>query len=403
MQSNPFRHFGVPEIINCVGFATRVGGSCPSEAILDAMRAANREYVEIDDLQAAASKVIARATGAEAGLVTCGAAAGLTLAAAACMVGSNVEEMDQLPDVSRIARNEIIYPRPGPYDYDHPLRTAGARLISLDYGSPNALQQIAAAIGPQTAAVGYAWLQVEEAPPIEQVAELAHRQRLPLIVDGAMSLPPTESLTKFIRQGADLVVYSGGKHLGGPQASGILCGKETLIRSAWAQMVDMDVRAGTWSLRTWIDQGWISRPPRHGIGRSMKVGKEAVIGLLTAIEAYSQRDFAAEQQRWRSLAEQIVSGLSRLDCFHAQLLFPSPTGQPFPTVQVEVQNGVLAIDMAGVLNELRQQAPKVILSESDSSTDRAFIYTMCLDPHDPGRIIAAFERVAAKHLLAPRS
>ncbi|MGE3405344.1 MAG: hypothetical protein AB7I37_00915, partial [Pirellulales bacterium] len=126
MEINPYRHFGVPEIINCVGFATRVGGSCPSEPILHAMLAANRAFVEIDDLQAAASRVIARGTGAEAGLVTSGAAAGLALAAAACLAGNDVEAMDQLPDTSQIARHEIIYPQPGPYDYDHPLRTAGA-------------------------------------------------------------------------------------------------------------------------------------------------------------------------------------------------------------------------------------------------------------------------------------
>lgn len=397
MESNPYRRFGVSEIINCVGFATRVGGSCPSEPILEAMRAANRYYVEIDDLQAAASKAIARYTGAEAGLVTCGAAAGLTLAAAACMVGANVDEMDQLPDASRVARNEIVYPRPGPYDYDHPLRAAGARLIAVNYRGANALEQIAAAIGPRTAAIGYAWLHVEESPPIENLAELAHRHQLPLIVDAAMSLPPAENLTRFIGQGADLVVYSGGKHLGGPQASGILCGKESLIRSAWAQMVDMDVRAGTWSLRAWIDEGWIARPPRHGIGRSMKVGKEAVVGLLMALEAYGQRDFAAEQARWRSLADQIATGLSSLEGFRVAVLLPSPTGQPFPTVQVELESGALDIDMAGVLNQLRCDSPKIILAEDETATNRALIYTMCLPPEAPSQIVAAFERLTRRH------
>src|SRR5204863_2330150 len=100
MRANPFQHFGVTEIINCVGYATRVGGSCPSEPILDAMRRANRAFVEIDDLQFAASKVIARHTGAEAGIVTCGASAGLTLASAACMTGANVEWMDRLPNTT---------------------------------------------------------------------------------------------------------------------------------------------------------------------------------------------------------------------------------------------------------------------------------------------------------------
>lgn len=397
MDDNPYRRFGVFEIINCVGFATRVGGSCPNEQILDAMREANRAYVELDDLHAAAGAVIARATGAEAGIVTCGAAAGLTLAAAACMVGANVEQMDQLPDTSRIARNEIIYPQPGPFDYEHPLRAAGARLIEVDYHDPNALERIEAAVGPKTAAIGYAWYHVDEKPPVEKLAQLAQRHRLPLIVDGAMSLPPAENLTRFIRLGADLVVYSGGKHLGGPQASGILCGRQDLIRSAWVQMVDMDVRRGTWSLRRWIADGWIARPPRHGIGRSMKVGKEAIIGLLIALEAYGQRDFQAEQQRWRSLAEQIIAGFSSLDGFSARLLFPSATGQPYPTVQVEVRDGALKIDMSDVINELRNQRPKIILAEDEAPTGRAFIYPMCLKPEDPRDIITAFKAVADRH------
>jgi D-glucosaminate-6-phosphate ammonia-lyase len=396
MASDPYRHFGVTEIINGVGFATRVAGSCPSEAVLDAMRQANRAYVEIDDLQAAASRVIARATGAQAGIVTCGAAAGLTLAAAAAMVGAHVEQMDQLPDTSGIEHNEIIYPQAGPFDYDHPLRTSGARLVTLDYRAADALERIAAAIGPRTAAVGYAWLHVDERPPLEELARLAHRHGLPLIVDGAMSLPPTENLTRFIGLGADLVVYSGGKHLGGPQASGILCGREDLIRSCWVQMVDMDVRPASWSLRRWIDEGWIARPPRHGIGRSMKVGKEAIVGALVALEAYAMRDFQAEQRGWQSLAEQIAAGLAALPGFRVALRFPSPTGQPYPTVQVEIEEGALGIDMPGLLNALRNHRPSIILAESDTIPGRAYIYPICLRPDDPAKIVAAFAALAAR-------
>src|SRR5688500_665549 len=108
MPGQVYEHFGVPTIINCVGYATRVGGSCPSEAVLQAMLEANQAYIEIDDLQAAASRVIANATGAEAGVITCGAAAALTLAAAACLAGCDATLMDQLPDISAVPRHEII-------------------------------------------------------------------------------------------------------------------------------------------------------------------------------------------------------------------------------------------------------------------------------------------------------
>ena len=376
-----YNHFGVTEIINCVGYATRVGGSCPSQPILDAMREANRAFVEIDDLQAAASKVIAHHTGAEAGIVTCGASAGLTLAAAACMTGANVEWMDQLPVTTGLPRNEIIYPKSGPFDYEHPLRASGAKLIQIDYASASALKRIEKAIGPKTAAIGYAWYHVDEKPSIEKLAALAHRHKLPLIMDAAMSLPPAENLSRFIRCGAALVVYSGGKHLGGPQASGILCGRRNLIRSAWVQMVDMDVRAGTWSLHRWIQEGWIARPPRHGIGRSMKVGKEAIIGLMTALELYAKRDFKAEQKRWHSLAKALVTGLEFLN---AKLFFPSPTGQSYPTVQITIP--------PGTQNKLREQTPRIILAEDEQYPGRAYIYPMCLQPEHPKQIIAALRK-----------
>src|SRR5262249_49666093 len=157
-------------------------------------------------------------------------------------------------------------------DYEHPLRASGAKLVEIDYAAADALKQIEKAITRKTAAIGYAWYHVDEKPSVKKLAALAHRHKLPLIVDAAMSLPPAENLTRFIRGGAALVVCGGGKHRGGPQASGFLWGRRDLIRSTWVQMVDMDVRAGTWSRRRWIEEGWIARPPRHGIGRSMKAG-----------------------------------------------------------------------------------------------------------------------------------
>src|SRR5262249_42470243 len=146
------------------------------------------------------------------------------------------------PDVSDCPRFEIIHPRPGPYDYDHALRLSGARLITIDYAAPEALATISRALGPRTAALAYLWREGAPGRALPALVELAHRHDLPVIVDAALALPPAESLRALIPQGADLIAYSGGKHLGGPQASGFLCGRADLIRSAWAQMVDMDVR-----------------------------------------------------------------------------------------------------------------------------------------------------------------
>jgi D-glucosaminate-6-phosphate ammonia-lyase len=398
MTNQPYARFGIPEIVNAVGYATRVGGSCPHEEVLQAMAAANRAYVEIDDVQSAASKLIARSTGAEAGIVTCGAAAGLTLAAAACLAGNAPELMERLPDVSTFERYEIIYPHVGPYDYDHPLRAAGARLVHLDYQGDDALSRIEAAIGPRTAAIGYNWRQVVESPAIRDLAALAHRRHLPLIVDGAMSLPPVSNLRYFVACGADLATYSGGKHIGGPQASGILCGRQDLIRSAWVQMVDMDVRVPTWSLRAWIASGWITRAPRHGIGRSMKAGKEAIIGLMVALERYTARNHDAEYASWAALIAAITEGLQGIPGLHLTRLPVAPNGQPFPVLRLYCDRETLGLGTQDLINRLRELRPKVVLAE-DEDERGATIFPMCLDASQAQYVVESIRQVLANRIL----
>jgi len=374
---NIYEQLGVPTIINAVGYATRVAGSCPHETVVAAMSDASRSYVEIDALEAAASKLIAECTGAEAGLVTCGAAAALSLAAAACLCRNDPDRMDALPDTTGFDRDEIIFPAPGLYDYDHPLRVSGAKLVALNYNAHDALEQIAAAINPRTVAVGYVWLRTDEHPTIEELAHLAHGRGLPLIVDGAMSLPPRENLHRFIEIGADLVAISGGKHIGGPQASGILAGREELIRSAWLQMVDMDVRPETWSLKKFADEGWITRSPGHGIGRSMKVSKEQIVGLMTALKRYSDRDHDEELRTWHEHIDTLFEGLRDIEALRPRKHFPAPNGQPWPVLELRADGALRS--------RLRER--RIILAESDSDPGVAYVSPICLRSEDPATIV----------------
>lgn len=396
MSENVYHLLDVPLVINGVGYATRVGGSWPADEIIEAMAQAQQGFIEIDDLQAAASAVIARHTGAEAGLVTCGAGAALTLAGAACLAGNDTDVMESLPDTSMLVRRRIIYPQPHRYDYDHAIRLSGALLDLVDFSAPNALEVIENRIGPQTAAIGYVWKHMGQTPNVREVADLAHRYGLPLVVDAALSLPPVEHLSAFIAQGADLVTLSGGKHLGGPQASGLLFGRRDLVRSAWVQMVDMDVRADTWSLRAWMEEGWITRPPRHGIGRSMKVSKEAIVGVLSALERYPQRNHAAELGVWQERVQELHEGLKHLVGLESEVLFPAPNGQPFPVVRLRCTRGI-----APVLGALREHRPKIILAESETDARTAFIFPMQLRDAELPAIIAALH--AAMRSLANSS
>lgn len=388
-----YAHFGIQPIVNAVGYATRVTGSCPHPEVIAAMASASSRFIELDDLIAAASDLIHRCTTAEAGIITCGAGAALTLAAAACLAGNSPEIMDQLPDTSACARDEIIYPATGPFDYDHAIRLSGAKLISIDYLASDALQQIEHSINERTAAIGYVWYGLEGHPDLKDVIELAHRHQLPVILDAAFSMPPSENLTKFSQLGADLIAYSGGKHLGGPQASGILCGRAELIRSAWVQMVDMDVRAGTWSLQHWVTNGWISRPPRHGIGRCMKVSKESMVGLMKALERYGQRDHAAEYAVGKKSIDLIYSGISGLPSLRVTQLDRGLNGQPYPLLQIDSISPDSAFRVRDLILGLRKLPRKILLAEDEKSPDRAFLYGQCLQPGDAEYVVASIRQI----------
>jgi D-glucosaminate-6-phosphate ammonia-lyase len=397
MPSEMFKQLGIHPIINAVGYATRVSGSCPHPEVVAAMTAASSQYFEIDDLLTAASSLIARCTGAEAGIVTCGAGAALTLATAACLAGNQPEIMDQLPDVSACPRNEIIFPVPGPFDYDHAIRLSGARLVLINYRADDALRQIERAITPRTAAIGFVWLRVDERPDLTALGDLAHRHGIPVIVDAACALPPTENLANFSKCGADLVAYSGGKHLGGPQASGILCGRADLIRSAWVQMVDMDVREGTWSLQHWIANGWLSRPPRHGIGRSMKVSKESIVGVMAALQRYATRNHAAEYANWQATIDAIYDGIRDLSELRITRCSHGMNGQPWPNLQIESGSVPHGLSVRNLLLALRNLPRRIALAEDELSPDRAVLYSQCLQPGDAEEIISAIRQAVSSH------
>lgn len=295
-MSDIYAKLGVKRRINAAGTLTRLGGTLMVPAVLDAMREASQASVDIGELQSAASRVIARTTGAEAGLVTSGASAALTLAAAACVAGYDIARMARLPD-TRDMPNEIVMLRTHRNAYDHALRAAGAAIVDIghnDRGTGAGVRgieawEIEAAFGPRTAAFCFV-ATPETKHDLPLVAETCHRRGIPVIVDSAAQLPPATNLRAFIAAGADLVVFSGGKAIGGPQSTGILTGKRDLVASALLQQLDMDVVPQRWSAPDLIDRAKAPVPPHHGIGRGFKVGKEEIVGLLVALERFANKD-----------------------------------------------------------------------------------------------------------------
>ncbi len=309
-----YARFGVPTAINACGTVTRLGGGMIHPAVLAAMVEAAKASVDMLDLQAGASRVIARATGAAAGIVTCGASAALLLGAAACLTGLDPARMNALPEVPD-GRCDFIVVRSQRNMYDRALRVAGARLVEVGIadrysgaGVRDATAwEIEAAIGPHTAAI--CWLaQPASLPPLQEVAHVAREHGLPVLVDAAAQLPPRANLRRFLDEGADLVAFSGGKAIGGPQASGILCGRADLVSAALVQMLDLDVLPELWRAPSeFAPLAQMRGLPQHGIGRSCKAGKEEIIGLMVALERFVAADEEARYAEWRGTLEAIVA------------------------------------------------------------------------------------------------
>ena len=279
---------GVKRIITASGSTTAYGGSKIRPEILDAMNKAAGMMVNIDELNRAASRIIADATGAEAGFVSSGAAGGLVLQAAAVIAGSDPAKMSRLPDASGM-KNEIIIHKSHRFPYDQCYESVGAKFVEIGDGRRCQPWQLEAAFTENTAAVAYLFSPfiTRRAIPFPQVCEIAHARGVPVIVDAASMTPPRSNLRRFTAEGADMVIYSGGKAVRGPQGTGILCGRADLIDAAFA-----------------------NASPHQFIGRGMKVAKEEIVGLLRAIQLFMNEDEDAEMARYRRMAQQVVDALA---------------------------------------------------------------------------------------------
>jgi D-glucosaminate-6-phosphate ammonia-lyase len=305
----PEQSIPVPRLISAAGFTTTVGGGSLPEAVRVAMDEAAASTYRPDDLQAWAGTVIAETTGAESGWVTAGAAAAMTLAAAACIAGTRRRDIDRLPATGELPA-EIIIQRGHRNAYDRAFRSAGARIVEVGYPHMEGVGltyewQLEDAFSERTVAVGHLALADEQGVTLERVCEIAAAHGVPVIVDGAAELPPSSNLRAFTDAGAALVAFSGGKAIRGPQGSGILAGRRDLIESVRLQTLDMDVDV----------TGWVSaeggEPPHHGIGRSMKVGKEQIAGVAVALQQFALRDHDAEADEMASWLETLVPVAAR--------------------------------------------------------------------------------------------
>jgi len=389
-----YQRLGIRTVVNARGCATLAGGSLMPAEVITAMADAARSFVRIGDLQEAASRRIAELTGAEAGYVTSGAAAGLTLGSAAILARLDPDLMDRLPDTGA-SPAEIVVQAAHRNPYDHLVRAAGARLVEFGDERGASVEQMTDAIGPATAGAFFHGQAEPGGLTIDEFVETAHAHGLPVLVDASMSLPPRANLRRYVAAHADLVAFSGGKTLRGPQASGFLAGRADLLLSVGLQQQDMDVLPATWMRRALLESGQLRRVPTHGIGRSMKTGKEEIVGLLVALERYAALDEDAERRRWTALTERLAAGLAGIPGLGVRTEPAQADGRPVPMTIVTVDAGAYELTAVEFVGRLAARDPIVMVGDHDAEAGVIRLDPENLDEAGADLVIAAFRASGA--------
>lgn len=306
-----YEDLGIRPLINANSMKTTLSGTLMPPPVVEAMREAATCFVDMFELQAAVSARLATLTRNEGALVCTGASAGLVLTSLACMTGADLGAIARLiaHGPKAVPKREIIVQCGQRNPYDPALRLAGARLIQVGNTLQTFAWELEAAITDQTAAVvyfagghlGFGSL------PLDDVVRIAHAAGVPVIVDGAAQLPPRENLWRFTERGADLALFSGGKELRGPQSSGLIVGRKELIEACS-----------------------MHASPHQRFCRSMKVGKEEMMGLLAAVTCYLEGDEEAERGRCEQIVGDWVTSLSSIGGVSAVRDFPGTDGRPLP-------------------------------------------------------------------------
>ena len=342
-----YEDIGVRRVINGRGTVTVLGGSIMPPEVVAAMVDAAKSHVSLPDLQRKAGAKIAEMIGVPAAMIACGAASAITCGTAACLHRGDREKAYQLPDVTGVP-NEIISQKAHRCGYEAQMWLTGARTTWVE-----TREELENAISDKTAMMFF----LNKADPDGQIKraewiEAARKHGVPTLNDAAADVPPMERLKGYVDEGFDLVVFSGGKGLIGPQASGLLLGREDLI-----------------------DAAWMSISPRGGIGRGMKVGKEEIMGLVAAVERYLRIDHDAERKELDRRAAHIIDTVKGISTVACEIDVP-PIANRIPHVTVRWDEGAVGKSPRQVIDELLNGEPAIAISGGGDNGVRISVWQM---------------------------
>jgi len=337
-DQNIYQAIGVEPIINCRGTFTIIGGSVERPEVLAAMEAASGYFVQYDELAAAIGQRLADITGAEWGLISAGCAAGMKHVTIACVTGGNPEKLIRVPDLTGLDRTQVIMPRYSRNAYDHAVRNAGVEIVTV--ATPEELEQ---AINPRTAMIYLTTGRASDRGQplsLEVMAELAGERDIPILADAAaedLAIPDVH-----LARGATVVAYSGGKALCGPQCAGLVLGRKDILMSAWQ-----------------------ASSPHHGPGRDDKIGKEEMVGMLAAVEAWTTRDHAGEWRTWLSRLESISKRVAEIPSVTTQVDEPTGLSNRAPALTISWDPAALHITGEEVAEDFARNKPRIAVGSGD--------------------------------------
>ncbi|MBK5292626.1 MAG: aminotransferase class V-fold PLP-dependent enzyme [Acidobacteriia bacterium] len=359
-----YAQLGIRPIINFTGTHTTIGASKVWEEVHEGMAEASRDYVELEDLQQKVGERLAKLCGTESAMVTSGAAGAIALGTYAALAGTDQAKIRRLPDLTGM-KTEAVIQKAHRNGYDHAVRGAGVRIIEVE-----TREQLDRALNPQTAIMYYLggtshdW-ETETPIPLDACLESCRKAGVPVLVDAANMLPPWGNIPKLAAQGVDLIALSGGKHMRGPQCSGILAGRKDLVRAAWLN----------------------SSPHSDSQGRPMKVGREEVVGIWMAAEKYSKLDFDAIDRQCSEQAGYLIREFTKIKGVKAEKT-PFDRTRRVHRVHVSWDEAALGVTASAANKQLKAGEPRIFVA---GAKPQGLEFTVFMN--EPGD-----EKVAARRL-----
>ena len=330
-----YEKLGVTKIINAAGTYTALTASTMPPSVQAAVARAAKHPVRLHELQQAAGEYLAKQLKCEGAIVTAGAASALTLATAAAMTLGNRSAMHSIPtDVTGI-KNEVIAQKGHRYEYDHAIRNCGAKFVEVV-----TLAEYEAAFTERTVMTNF--FNAAESGEIsrEDWVRVAHKHGVPCLNDAAADVPPISNLWNYTQMGFDMVAFSGGKGMRGPQNAGLLLGKKNLIDAAHRN----------------------NNPNSDTVGRGMKVSKEQIVGMVAAVDWFLSQSDAAMEAEFRHRAERIAAQLKSIPTMESKVVIPNVAANAIPHLLLRYDTQRVKIKPSDVMVELRKGTPSIELN-----------------------------------------